>query len=108
MQMSLMPVAAPKVRGLEISGKCLPAREVGGDFFNYLEVDRGDEVGIVVADACGRADRSRIGWGRTRACCSTMESPSRNSTRVTGWAGTGFEPSGKGTRGNCGLLPMEG
>ena len=36
-QMSLMPHTAPEIEGLEIAGRCLAAREVSGDFFDYLQ-----------------------------------------------------------------------
>jgi len=54
-QMMLMPDKAPQIEGLEIAGKCLPANTVSGDFFDYL-VGKGDnEIGLVVADVCGKA-----------------------------------------------------
>jgi len=54
-QMSLMPDAAPPIEGVEIAGKCIPANTVSGDFFDYL-VGKGDnEIGLVVADVCGKA-----------------------------------------------------
>jgi len=54
-QMMLMPDKAPPIEGLEIAGKCLPANTVSGDFFDYL-VGKGDnEIGLVVADVCGKA-----------------------------------------------------
>jgi len=54
-QMMLMPDEAPPIEGLQIAGKCLPANTVSGDFFDYL-VGKGDnEIGLVVADVCGKA-----------------------------------------------------
>jgi len=54
-QMMLMPDKAPPIEGLEIAGKCLPANTVSGDFFDYL-VGKGDnQIGLVVADVCGKA-----------------------------------------------------
>ncbi len=55
-QMSIMPQADPRVDGLEISGVCLPASEVGGDFFDYLWFDAdGTRFGIVIGDVSGKA-----------------------------------------------------
>ena len=54
-QMMLMPDKAPPIEGLGIAGKCLPANTVSGDFFDYL-VGKGDnQIGLVVADVCGKA-----------------------------------------------------
>ena len=54
-QMSLMPQTAPPIEGLEIAGKCVPANTVSGDFFDYLESKRKNEIGLVIADVCGKA-----------------------------------------------------
>ena len=54
-QMGLMPDTAPSIEGLEIAGKCIPANTVSGDFFDYLEGKRGNEIALVVADVTGKA-----------------------------------------------------
>jgi len=54
-QMGLMPDAAPPIEGLEIAGKCLPANDVSGDFFDYLEGKHENEIGLVIADVTGKA-----------------------------------------------------
>ena len=61
MQMGLMPKEDPVVRGFDISGICLPANEVGGDFFDYVWLDdRKTKLGIAVADVSGKAMRAAI------------------------------------------------
>jgi len=54
-QMGLMPKAAPEIEGIEIAGKCLPANTVSGDFFDYLESAKQNEIALVVADVTGKA-----------------------------------------------------
>jgi serine phosphatase RsbU (regulator of sigma subunit) len=54
-QMSLMPKGHPEVQGLDIAGMSIPAREVGGDFFDYSCL--GDDhcnFGIPVFDVSGK------------------------------------------------------
>jgi serine phosphatase RsbU (regulator of sigma subunit)/streptogramin lyase len=49
MQLRLLPESAPSVQGFDIAGFSHPAREVGGDFFDYLSLaDR--KIGIAIAD----------------------------------------------------------
>ena len=61
LQMSLIPADDPEVPGFEISGACLPANEVGGDFFDYLWLDRAKKkLGIVIADVSGKAMKAAI------------------------------------------------
>ncbi|MBD3335036.1 MAG: SpoIIE family protein phosphatase [Candidatus Eisenbacteria bacterium] len=52
-QKRLLPEAAPRLDGLEVAGLSLPAREVGGDYFDYLPMDDG-RLGLVVADVAGK------------------------------------------------------
>ena len=37
-QMDLLPGAAPEIEGYEIAGKSIPAKTVGGDYFDFIEV----------------------------------------------------------------------
>lgn len=60
-QMSIMPQADPELSGFDISGICLPANEVGGDFFDYLWLDAAQtRFGIVVGDVSGKAMQSAM------------------------------------------------
>ncbi len=52
-QQQMLPEAPPAVPGVEIAAVCLPAREVGGDLFDFLSLPNG-HVGIVVADVSGK------------------------------------------------------
>ena len=46
-----MPLCAPFA---EVSGVSIPAREVGGDFFNYFVAAGEDEVAILIGDVSGK------------------------------------------------------
>jgi phosphoserine phosphatase RsbU/P len=52
LQNRLIPAEAPTVNGLDIGHAFLPAREVGGDYYDFLQLDSG-ELGIVVGDVSG-------------------------------------------------------
>jgi sigma-B regulation protein RsbU (phosphoserine phosphatase) len=52
-QMNLLPKAAPKVPGFEIAGRTLPARNVGGDYFDYLWSDP-DRLTVCLGDVSGK------------------------------------------------------
>jgi serine phosphatase RsbU (regulator of sigma subunit) len=60
-QMAIMPRQDPAVAGFEISGACVPAHEVGGDFFDYLTLPAGDgRFCIEVGDISGKAMRAAM------------------------------------------------
>lgn len=52
-QRELLPRAFPRLSGLEVTGVCLPAVGVGGDYFDFLTLPE-DRLGLVVADVSGK------------------------------------------------------
>ncbi|HPG39149.1 MAG TPA: SpoIIE family protein phosphatase [bacterium] len=52
-QQTLLPANVPEVEGYEIASYYAAAKEVGGDYFDFVEVDS-DTLGIVVADVSGK------------------------------------------------------
>jgi steroid delta-isomerase-like uncharacterized protein len=52
-QHALLPKEVPKLEGWEISPFYGPAREVGGDFYDFLELPN-EHLGLVVGDATGK------------------------------------------------------
>ncbi len=57
-QQSLLPERPPEIEGFEIAGTSLPAREVSGDFYNYLSL--GGNAGIVLADVTGKSVKAAM------------------------------------------------
>ena len=53
MQMSMMPKASPNIPGLEITGVCQPAGNVGGDYYDYFPLPDG-RLAVVVGDVTGK------------------------------------------------------
>jgi serine phosphatase RsbU (regulator of sigma subunit) len=52
MQMDLLPQHPPDVEGLDIADRSNPATEVGGDYFDYLDLPSGN-LGVVFGDVAG-------------------------------------------------------
>lgn len=49
-QQSLLPVAPPEFPGVELAGACVPARNVGGDYFDFLVRERDGHLVAAIAD----------------------------------------------------------
>ena len=52
-QQASLPKEAPTLEGWQITPYYQPAREVGGDFYDFFELEEG-RVGVVVGDATGK------------------------------------------------------
>lgn len=55
-QMSILPQAPPEVPGLEVWGACIPASEVGGDFYDwFVPPNEPRRLFVAVGDVAGKA-----------------------------------------------------
>jgi serine phosphatase RsbU (regulator of sigma subunit)/catechol 2,3-dioxygenase-like lactoylglutathione lyase family enzyme len=52
-QARLFPQIHPEARTLEYAGVCIPARQVGGDYFDFLDLGR-QRLGLVIGDVSGK------------------------------------------------------
>ena len=52
-QRILLPAEAPAINGFQISGISVPARQVSGDYFDYIQVDD-ERLGVAIADVSGK------------------------------------------------------
>jgi len=58
-QMSLLPQGLLNMRGISLSGHCEPAREVGGDYYDFFPLD-GGRLGILIADVSGKGTSAAL------------------------------------------------
>ncbi len=59
LQFRLLPQTPPKLDGLETSAKSISARQIGGDFYDYLNYSLG-RTGFVVGDVSGKGAPAAI------------------------------------------------
>lgn len=53
-QTGLLPHEVPPVKGLLVQGMMEPAREIGGDYYDFIPQAEGKELGIVIGDVSGK------------------------------------------------------
>lgn len=58
-QKSLLPVTLPQLRGLAVADLCEPAREVGGDYYDFFDLGP-DRLGVLVADVSGKGTSAAL------------------------------------------------
>ncbi len=52
-QASFLPRSMPRISALDLAGMCLPANEVGGDYYDYIELDE-RYLAVVIGDVSGK------------------------------------------------------
>jgi sigma-B regulation protein RsbU (phosphoserine phosphatase) len=58
-QKSLLPIAPPAMAGMTIADLCEPAREVGGDYYDFFELSP-RRLGVMVADVSGKGTSAAL------------------------------------------------
>jgi PAS domain S-box-containing protein len=70
-QQTLLPKALPELEGYRIAAHYQPAREVGGDFYDFFELGDG-RLGFVVGDASGKGIPAALVMASTRSVLRTV------------------------------------
>jgi sigma-B regulation protein RsbU (phosphoserine phosphatase) len=58
-QMSLLPQGPLAMPGLSVSALCVPAREVGGDYYDFFPLDE-HRLGVLIADVSGKGTSAAL------------------------------------------------
>src|SRR5215211_3542942 len=110
-QQELLPETIPELEGWRIAAYYGPAREVGGDFYDFLEFPDG-RLGLVVGDATGHGMPAALVMATTRgmlrAVVQSLESPGEVLARVNEALVADIPPSTFVTCFYCVLDPESG
>lgn len=56
-QMSFLPNQSPHFHGLQVASRCLPALEVGGDYYDFVKFND-KKLGIIIGDVSGKGTQA--------------------------------------------------
>jgi serine phosphatase RsbU (regulator of sigma subunit) len=73
-QQGLFPRQCPQAKGHTLAARCQPARETGGDFYDFIEF-RDGRLGMVIADVAGKGMPAALLMANAR---STWRAEARN------------------------------
>jgi serine phosphatase RsbU (regulator of sigma subunit) len=79
-QQTLLPKSLPGLPGYDVAAYYQPAREVGGDFYDFFELEDG-RVGVVVGDATGKGMPAAL---VVAATCSVLRAVAQDSAYSPG------------------------
>jgi serine phosphatase RsbU (regulator of sigma subunit) len=80
-QARLFPQTLPALKTLDYAGICIQARQVGGDYYDFLQLGRG-RVGLVVGDIAGKGMAAALLMANLQAnlrsqCAIAVDQPRR-------------------------------
>ena len=94
-QMRLLPQKMPEMKGVDISGFCLTANDIGGDFYDVIEVDS-DRMDIVIGDVSGKGASAAFYMAELKGAIQTLSrhfsSPKDILMEMNGFLHKHFEP----------------
>jgi sigma-B regulation protein RsbU (phosphoserine phosphatase) len=84
-QAGFLPKKNPALRGIEISSVCIPAFEVGGDYYDFIKIND-NKMGIVIGDVSGKGTQASfymtLTKGFIKAIAKKSDSPSKVLTEM--------------------------
>ena len=80
-QARLFPQTLPPLRTLDYAGLCVQARQVGGDYYDFLDLGR-DRLGLVIGDVSGKGIAAALMMANLQAnlrsqCAIAVDQPRR-------------------------------
>lgn len=73
-QLASLPQKTPAIPGLDIAGISIPAMEVGGDFFDYLNGEAGnaDKLTVIIGDVSGKGTSAALYMSRVQGILRSL------------------------------------
>jgi hypothetical protein len=84
-QMSFLPKENPTLEGIDIASICIPAFEVGGDYYDFIHLGK-NRLGIIIGDVSGKGTQAAfymtLTKGFLKAIAKHTDSPAEVLTKM--------------------------
>jgi serine phosphatase RsbU (regulator of sigma subunit) len=80
-QKSLLPIEPPRVPGVSIADLCEPARQVGGDYYDFFDLGEG-RMGVLVADVSGKGTSAALYTAELKGLMIALSHNERSPRRL--------------------------
>lgn len=81
MQKRILPGVLPKLQALEIATVFIPAFEVGGDYYDFFNLDE-DRLGFIIADVSGKGITAAFVMAELRGIMESITRVKKNSDEI--------------------------
>ena len=90
-QMSLLPRGPLDAPGLGVTALCVPAREVGGDYYDFFHLPD-ERLGMLIADVAGKGTSAALYMAELKGLVLALSQISRIAAGAVAWKSTGSFP----------------
>ena len=80
-QMELLPKENPRTAGLNLCGLMLPAKEIGGDYYDFVELPQ-DNLAIVIGDVSGKGVAAGLLMAMAKTAIHTLSQEETSPRQV--------------------------
>ena len=80
-QKSLLPATPPVVEGMTIADLCEPAREVGGDYYDFFQLGP-RQLGVMIADVSGKGTSAALYMAELKGLMLSLSQKERSPRRL--------------------------
>ena len=80
-QMSFLPKSDPKMNGLDIASRCVPALEVGGDYYDFVPFGS-RKLGVAIGDVSGKGTQAAFYMTLAKGFLRALSTPSGSVSEV--------------------------
>jgi len=80
-QKSLLPTEVPTLHGMSIAALCEPAREVGGDYYDFFDLGAG-RLGVLIADVSGKGTSAALYMAELKGIMLALSHSERSPRRL--------------------------
>ena len=81
-QTELLPVIFPQVQGLDVCGAMQPAKEIGGDYYDFITLPEKDNLSIVIGDVSGKGVAAGLFMAMAKAAIHTLSQEETSPRRI--------------------------
>jgi phosphoserine phosphatase RsbU/P len=80
-QKSLLPIEPPRIAGITFADLCEPAREVGGDYYDFFEIGP-RQIGVLIADVSGKGTSAALYMAELKGLMLALSHKERSPRRL--------------------------
>ena len=77
-QQHLQPESMPRAEGLELAGFQIPCKDIGGDYYDAVELGDG-RIGLLIADVCGKGISAALLMSNLQSNFRTLATRARSA-----------------------------